>query len=180
MSMEEALKLLENLSDKMKRHCMAVEAIMKELAVYFGENESLWGLVGLLHDIDYEETKNNPEHHGLVAIERLKDFLPEEAIHAIKAHNSLSKTEPESKLDYALITSDAVSGLIVACALILPSKKLKDVTVDFINKKFKQKDFARRVSRERILACEKIGLSKEKLFKLALKGLNKISDKLGL
>lgn len=180
MDREKALQLVNKLGDKMKKHSLAVEAIMRELAEYLSENKELWGLVGLLHDIDYEETKNNPEKHGLIAADRLIGKLPDKAIYAIKAHNSRNGFEPKSKLDYALIASDAVSGLIIACALILPTKKLEDVTMDFVMKKFKQKDFARGASRERILYCEKIGLTKEKLFELALKGLQRINNELGL
>ena len=83
-------------------------------------------------------------------------------------------------MEKALIASDAVSGLIIACALVMPSKKLEEVKVKTVKKKFKQKDFARNVSRERILFCEQIGIPREKFFELALNALKGVSDELGL
>ena len=83
-------------------------------------------------------------------------------------------------MEKALIAADAVSGLLVACALVMPSKKLEEVKISTLNKKFKQKDFARNVDRNRINFCEEIGLSKEKFFEIALNGLKKISQTLGI
>ena len=179
----DALRLLEeNVRDKkIILHMIAVGAIMKEVARYFGEDEELWELVGLLHDIDYERTKNDPSKHGLVAEEILGSLVSEEVLRAIKSHNyENTGVEPKTRMEKALIASDAVSGLIIACALVMPSKKLEEVKVETVKKKFKQKDFARRVSRERILFCEEIGIPREKFFELALNALKEISGELGL
>jgi len=183
LSRADALRLLEeNVRDrKMILHMIAVGAIMKGLAKYFGEDENLWELVGLLHDIDYERTKNDPSKHGLVAEEILGSLVSEEVLRAIKSHNyENTGVEPKTRMEKALIASDAVSGLIIACALVMPSKKLEEVKVETVKKKFKQKDFARRVSRERILFCEEIGIPREKFFELALNALKEISGELGL
>ena len=183
LSRADALRLLEeNVRDKkIILHMIAVGAIMKELARYFGEDEELWELVGLLHDIDYERTKNDPSKHGLVAEEILGSLVSEEVLRAIKSHNyENTGVEPKTRMEKALIASDAVSGLIIACALVMPSKKLEEVKVETVKKKFKQKDFARRVSRERILFCEEIGIPREKFFELALNALKEISGELGL
>ena len=178
-----ALRLLEeNVRDrKIILHMIAVGAIMKELARYFGEDEEVWELVGLLHDIDYERTKDDPSRHGLVAEEILRSLVSEDILRAIKAHNfENTGIEPKTRMEKALIASDAISGLIIACALVMPSKKLEEVKVKTIKKKFKQKDFARSVSRERILFCEQIGIPREKFFELALNALKGVSDELGL
>ncbi len=160
---------------------LAVEAIMRSLARHFGEDNEEWGLVGLLHDIDYEETENTPEKHSLVAEEILKGLLPTELIRSIKTHNSKhTGVAPESRLEKALIAGDAISGLLVACALVMPSKKLADVRVESVGKKFKDKDFARGADRERIIVCEEIGISKEKFFEIALNGLKESATQIGL
>jgi len=183
MNRSEALELVEqNIKNtNLVKHVLAVEAIMRGLAKHFNEDEELWGLVGLLHDLDYEKTMNTPEKHGLVTVEMLEGKVPQEVIDAIKAHNyEHTGFEPRTKMDKALIAADAISGLIVACALVMPDKKLASVKVKTVKNKFKQKDFARRVSRENILFCEQIGLSKEQFFEIALKSLQNIADKLGL
>ncbi|HDD66941.1 MAG TPA: HDIG domain-containing protein [Nitrososphaeria archaeon] len=183
MDKDEALRLVEeNVSDRrIVLHMIAVSAIMRALARYLGEDEEEWGLVGLLHDIDYERTKADPARHGLEAENILKGRVSEEVLRAIKAHNfENTGVKPETRLENALIAADAVSGLIVASALVMPHKRLEEVRVETLEKKFRQKDFARRVSRERIMFCEKLGLSREKFFELALEALKGISGELGL
>jgi putative nucleotidyltransferase with HDIG domain len=163
-------------------HMIAVEAIMKSVAKHLGENETLWGLTGLLHDIDYEKTEDNPQKHALLAEEILNNRnIPKEVIRAIKANNyKYSKIKPESTMEKALIACDSISGLLVACALVMPSKKLEQVKVNTIAKKFKDKSFARGVQRDRVLFCEKIGIPRKTLYKIALNGLMPVSHKIGL
>jgi len=183
MDREAALKLVkEHVSkENLLKHMYAVEAIMKETAEFLGEDKEKWRLVGLIHDIDFEKTENDPKMHTLVAEEILEDQVDEEMIRTIKAHNFENVgIQPEANSEKALIAADAISGLIIACALIMPSKKLADVKVESIAKKFKQKDFARNCGRERILFCEQIGIPKEKFFEIALKALQGISTDLGL
>ncbi len=183
LSREEALNLIKSWISKRNviLHMLAVEAIMRNVARYLGEDEEVWGLAGLLHDIDYEETEEKPDKHGLLAEEILKGHVSDEIINAIKAHNfKYTGVKPQSLLDKALIACDAVSGLLVACALVMPSKKLEEVKVETVIKKFKDKDFARGADRERILLCEAINIPKEKFFGLALQGLKNIAQDIGL
>jgi putative nucleotidyltransferase with HDIG domain len=183
MNREEALELVkENIKkETLFKHMLAVEAIMKGTAEYLGENKEKWELTGLLHDIDFGRTENDIEHHALIAEEILKDNVDEEIIRAIKSHNfEHTNVNPETNMENILIAADAISGLIIAAALIVPSKKLADVKVKSIKKKFKQKDFARNCNREKILFCEKVGIPKEKFFEISLIALQNISDQLGL
>lgn len=183
LTREEALKIVKEHVSKRNiiYHMLAVEAIMRGLAKHFGEDQEKWGLVGLVHDIDYEKTEATPEKHSLIAEQILKGVLPEELLRAIKAHNfKHTGVEPKNRMEKALIASDAVSGLLVACALVMPSKKLAEVKVETVSKKFKDKDFARGAERERILLCEEIGVQKEKFFEIALNALKEIAAEIGL
>jgi hypothetical protein len=180
---DEALQLVKKYVSKRNviYHMLAVEAIMRSVAKHFQEDEELWGLVGLLHDIDYEKTEATPEKHSLLAEEILKGLIPDELIKSIKTHNfQYTGIKPESKMEKALIACDAISGLLVACALVMPSKKLADVKVETVAKKFKDKDFARGAERERILVSEEIGIPKEKFFEIALNGLKNTASEIGL
>jgi len=162
-------------------HMIAVEAIMRGLARHLGEDEDIWGLTGLLHDIDYEKIGDAWERHGVLAGEILNGMIPEDIVRAIKAHNfERTHITPETRMEKALIACDAISGLMVACALVMPSKKLAEVKVKTVKKKFKDKDFARGADRERILFCEKIGVAKEKFFEIALDGLRDFAAEIGL
>jgi putative nucleotidyltransferase with HDIG domain len=183
LSRDEALTLVNKHVSKKNviYHMLAVEAIMRSTARHFGENEEIWGLVGLLHDIDYEKTEQTPEKHGLVTEEILKGLASEDVLRAIKTHNvKYLGVTPESRMEKALIAADAVSGLLVACALVMPSKKLADVKVETVAKKFKDKDFARGAERDRITVCEEIGIPKERFFEISLSGLNTIAAQIGL
>jgi len=183
MDRESALKLIRShvKNDKLIKHMIAVEAIMRRLALKFNEDQQLWGLVGLLHDLDYEKTKSDFEHHGIISAEMLKGKLPEEALEAIRSHNEFTGHIPKTRLAKALIAADQVSGLIVATALVMPSKKLAEVKLKSLKRKFKQKDFARSVDRNKILKyCQEIGLTLEEFLQLSLEALQSISSELGL
>jgi len=183
LTREEALNLVkQNVARKnVVYHMLAVEAIIRGVAKHFGEHEDQWGLVGVLHDIDYEKTEATPEKHSLLAEGILKGLVPDEVIKAIKTHNFRhTGVMPETRMEKALIASDSISGLLVACALVMPSKRLVDVKVETVAKKFKDKDFARGAERERILVCEEIGILREKLFEIALNGLKRIATEIEL
>jgi putative nucleotidyltransferase with HDIG domain len=180
---DEALSLVrKNITKRnIVYHMLAVEAIMRSVARYLGEDENKWGLIGLLHDVDYEKTEATPEKHSLLAEEILRGMVPDEFIKSIKTHNfRYTGIKPENKMEKALIASDAISGLLVACALVMPSKKLADVKVETVIKKFRDKDFARGAERERILICEEIGIPREKFFEIALDGLKNVAAEIGL
>lgn len=183
LTREEALKLVEkNITRRnIIYHMLAVEAIMRSVARYFEEDEDCWGLTGLLHDIDYEKTESTFEKHGILAEDILRGLVSAELIRAIKTHNFLhTHVMPETRMEKALIACDAISGLLVACALVMPSKKLEDVNVETVAKKFKDKDFARGADRERIRVCEEIGIPREKFFEIALNALKSIATQIGL
>lgn len=182
ISRKEALRLLdENISNSnLKKHMVAVSAIIQSLARKFGEDEEGWALTGLLHDIDYERVGGNMDKHGLASAEMLKDVFPEEFLHAIRAHNARTDVKAENLLDKALLSADAVSGLIVAAALVMPNKRLSEVRVETLKTKFKDKSFARGVDRGQIGACEEMGLKFEEFLEIALKALQGVSDQLGL
>jgi len=183
MNRDEAFNLLlEKIkSQNLIKHSLAVEACMKGLARHFGEDEEKWAIAGLLHDIDYEETKNNASQHSILGAEMLgKVGLDQEICQAVKTHNEAHGILPETKLAKALFCLDPLTGLIVAATLVLPSKKINDLTVENVLNRFKEKSFARGAKREIILKCSEIGLNLEKFIEICLKSMQEISDQLGL
>ncbi len=184
MNKDEALQYLK---EKVKtpnliKHCLAVGAAMKELAKYFHEDEERWEIAGLLHDIDYEETKDKPEEHSLMGARWLEEKgLDKEIVEAVKTHNPLHHLPPQTKMAKALFCADPLTGLIVASALVLPSRKINDLSVDSVLRHFKEKSFARGASRENISQCQSLlGLSLEEFVSIVLKGMQSIASELGL
>lgn len=184
MDRQQALDLLKShmRADNLQKHCLATEAVMRALAERLDEPVELWGIAGLLHDLDYEETAENPSEHGLKTATILADSdLPAEVISAIKAHNAeVLGLERQSRLDFALTCAESITGMVIATALVYPDKRLKSVKPKSILKRMKQKDFARRVNREQIRLCEEIGVDIADFAELSLKAMQGISDKLGL
>ena len=178
---EDALRILrENVRRRnVFLHMLAVESIMRGLAKRLGADEGLWGLTGLLHDVDFDRTCDDFERHGLEAAAILGDSVPREVLDAIRAHNS-KIGEPKTPMENALVASDAASGLIIACALVMPSKRLAEVTLEGLVRKFKDRDFARGADRGRILFCERLGLSRDAFLQIALDSLKSIAPSLGL
>lgn len=181
---DEALKIL---LDKVKtpnliKHSLAVEAGMKELALYFREDENKWGLAGLLHDVDYEETKNNPQQHSLIGAQYLQSLgFDDDIVEAVKTHNDNHQLTPQSLMAKSLYCTDPLTGLIVATALVLPSKKIKDVTVDNVLNRFKESGFAKGARREVIQQAEiLLQLPLKEFINIVLKGMQKIDQELGL
>ena len=181
MNREEALKLVkENVSNKnLRKHMLATEAVMKHLARRFGEEEALWSLTGLLHDLDYDQTVNDFPRHGLNTAEMLTGAdVPEEAVYAIKSHPG--HFPRKSLLDKALYAVDPITGLIVAAALMHPTKKLKSLDVEFVKRRFKEKRFAAGADRDQIRSCEEFGLSLDDFIALSLEAMQEIDEALGL
>lgn len=180
MKREEALELLKtHLSNKnLINHCLACEAIMRRLARHFGQDEETWGLAGLLHDLDYDYTKDKPEEHGFRSVEILGDSVGQEIKDAILAH--CEKKVPETLMEKALYAVDPTSGFIVAAALIRPEKKLAFVDVPFLLNRFKEKGFAKGANRDQMKSCENIGLTLEEFYSLALEAMKEISEQIGL
>lgn len=176
---EEALDLLEKngVTPSLMKHALASEAVMAALAQYFGENEELWALTGLLHDLDFPQTEAAPENHGLRTAEALADRLPPEYLRAIAAHNGeMNGSQPESKLDYALRCGETITGLISAAALMRPTG-YEGMEVKSIKKKMKDKAFAANVNRKNILECEKAGIALEDFIKLAIKAMSAVDKR---
>ena len=181
MMREQALELLgQHLKNRnLVKHCLAVEACMKDFALHFGQDPEPWALAGLLHDLDYEYTVQNPAEHTEKTAEMLAGHaLPEEIIHAIKSHNL--RVEPRSKMDNSLLTIDPASGFIIACALMHPEKKLRSLDLPFLKKRFKEKSFAKGASREQMENCVKLGMTLDEFLLLCLGAMQKISADLGL
>ena len=180
---EEALALVRRYvkNEKLVKHSLAVEAIMRGLARRLGRDEEIWGLTGLLHDLDYEYTRDDPTEHGIITCEMLKGLVPNEILSAIRSHNYRHTSHlPAKTLDKALIAADAVSGLIVATALVMPSKKLSEVKVETLMEKFDDKSFAKGVDRSKISICYDFGIPLKEFLEISLKSLQSIAEDLGL
>jgi len=184
MTREEGLKILkENLSNQnLIKHCLAVEAIMRALARHFQEDEEKWGLAGLLHDIDYEKVKNDLSQHSLVGAKMLEELgVDKDICQAVKVHNEAHGIPPKTLLEKALFVTDPLTGLIVAATLVLPSKKITDLTTENVLNRFKEKAFARGANREIIKKCEEyLNLSLEDFVKIGLEAMQEISNDLNL
>ncbi len=183
MDRESALALVKSQvkNKNLIKHMLATEAVMSSLAGRFDQDESLWSLAGLLHDLDYDQTADQPEKHGLIGAQILEDKgLPAELVQAVKAHNAALGEERKTLLDKALYAVDPVTGLLVAAALIHPQKKLSAVDVDFVLNRFKEKSFARGASREQIESCRELGLSLEEFINISLVAMQGIDRDLGL
>lgn len=189
---EEIQKLLDKYitTEWLKLHMRESEIIMRALANHFKEDENLWGLSGLLHDLDYDYVGKDPQRHVIEFDDILKKEnlnigtdIPNEMYHAIKAHYEEHPQiieKRESKLDFALSAAENLSGFLVACTLVTPEKKIKDVKVESVIKKLKKKDFAKAVRRDLIYDIEKIGISLEEFINISLKAMNQHSEELGL
>lgn len=162
----------------LKRHCLAVEAVMREMARRLKEDEMLWGLTGLLHDLDAEVTAQTPDLHTDLTIKWLEGQLPQEALRAIQAH--CGKVEPRSRMEIALRCADPVTGFIVACALMHPTRSLSGLAVVFLLKRFREKRFAAGASREQMAMCVQLGFTLEEFLAMALEAMQGIEEELGL
>ncbi|MCD6133316.1 MAG: endonuclease V [Deltaproteobacteria bacterium] len=163
------------------KHMLAVEAAMRSLAKKTGEDEEKWGIAGLLHDIDYEQTKSDMNKHSLIGAEILQKMgLSEDIVYAVKVHNPVHNLPRKSKMDKALYAVDPLTGLIVACALIKPEKKISKIDTGFVMKKFREKGFAAGADRKQIRTCEELGFSLEEFVDIVLKAMQGISQDLGL
>ncbi len=177
---EEAWNLLNSKLSTINliKHCLAVESVMRELAAYLNQDENLWGLTGLLHDLDADLTINEPEQHTIITCSLLAGQVPLCVTNAILAHNY--KHPSETLLDKALLCSDPVTGLIIAATLMHPTRKLQNVDTPFLIKRFKEKRFAAGANREQIASCTELGLTLEEFLEISLKAMQKIDNQLGL
>ncbi|MEJ5347133.1 MAG: HDIG domain-containing metalloprotein [Desulfosoma sp.] len=184
MTYEDALEILDKHihTDTLKKHCLATQAIMREMARRFQEDEESWAIAGLLHDLDYELTKDTPAEHGKKTLELLDGTDLSQAVKdAIVRHNAEALgLERITRLDYALTCAETITGLLVAAALVHPEKKIAAVEVKSVKKRMKSKDFARSVNRDHIRLCEKIDVPLDDFIALSLKAMAGMASELGL
>lgn len=182
MSRDEALELMRRMVPKpnLQKHMLAAEAVMRAVAARLGEDVELFGMVGLLHDLDYELTADKPAEHGLAAAGELERLGCDPAIVAgVRAHNPSNQSRV-SVLDRALHAVDPLTGLIVAAALITPAKKLSAIDGTFVLNRMGEKSFARGANRDQIRTCESFGLPLPEFTSLAVEAMQGIAAELGL
>ncbi|ABZ83256.1 hdig domain protein, putative [Heliomicrobium modesticaldum Ice1] len=182
-SREAALKLLAryNSNRNLFNHMLACEAVMGALAQRFGADEAKWRLAGLLHDIDYDQTKDDPLRHSQVGADILAEAgYPDDVVYAVRVHNDVHGLPRLSRMDKALYAVDPLTGLIVAGALIKKEKDVRLIDTDFLLKRFKEKSFARGARRDQIEACSEIDLSLEVFISIGLEAMQAIAPELGI
>ncbi|HUS71860.1 MAG TPA: HD domain-containing protein [Sedimentisphaerales bacterium] len=179
----EAEQILEEWTKNknLRKHAYAVEAAMRAYAAKFGEDPEKWGVVGLLHDFDYEKYPDVGDH-PFKGVEYLKEQgFSDELTVAILAHAEHTETNRDTILKKCIYAVDELTGLVIAVALVRPSKKLADVKVRSVMKKWKEKTFAAGVDREIIeRGAEELGIELRELIETVLKAMQEISEKLGL
>ncbi|BBD10064.1 HDIG domain-containing metalloprotein [Desulfovibrio ferrophilus] len=179
---DEALELVksQNPEPHLVNHAIQTEAIMRALALKLGHDPELWGVTGLLHDLDYPQTKDNPARHGLDAADMLKGKMPEDALQAIVAHNEEhTQVAAANQFDYALRAAESATGLISAAALVRPTR-MEGMKPKSLKKKMKDKSFAASVSRERIRECEKLDMDLGEFFLTAIPAMAEVASETGL
>jgi len=162
-------------------HCVATEVIMEALATHLGLSASdveRWALAGLLHDVDYAETADDPARHGVISAELLAGLVDDEMLHAIVAH--AGHAPRESQLDHALWCADPTTGFIVAAALVRPEKDLAGVEVKSLKKRWKEKSFAKGASRDQMAGCSELGLERDDFLGIALTAMKARATEIGL
>jgi putative nucleotidyltransferase with HDIG domain len=185
---EQAWELLNEYTtnQNLVRHMLAVEAAMRAYARKFGEDEDSWGIVGLIHDFDYERHPDlSVEGHPVVGARMLKEQgWPEHTVRAILAHaGEYTGVQPESRMEKVLVAVDELTGFLVAVALVRPSKDIRDITqVQSVKKKWKDRAFAAAVNREEIEhACQELGVDLwAEHVPLVLEAMQAIASELGL
>ncbi len=181
MTREEALKLIKSRikNRNLVKHMIATEVCMSALARHFQEDEALWSLTGLLHDLDYDQTAEDPDRHGMVTADMLEEMgVDDRMVYAVRAH--AGHVETKSMMDKALFAVDPLTGLIVAATLMHPTKKLENVDTGFVLNRFKEKRFAAGANRDSISTCEELGLSLDEFVSISLEAMTGAAGELGL
>ena len=183
MEREQAWRLLteHTRTENLIKHALAVEAAMRAYARKFGEDEEKWGIVGLLHDFDYDQHPS-PEEHPLVGAAILeREGYPEDVIYAIKSHADYLDLPRRSSMDKTLYAVDELCGFLVAVALVRPGRKIADVPVKSVKKKLKDKAFARSVNREDIrLGAKDLGVDLSEHIQFVIAAMSRVAVELGL
>ncbi len=176
----EAIQLLRQHIHKenLIKHMLAAEACMRTLAQKLGSDPEIWGMAGLLHDIDYELTSDQPKKHGIKAMDLLPcEELSPEILQAIQSHSGHKACV--SSMDKALYAVDPITGLIVASVLMTPTKKLADLNTETVLKRYKEKRFAAGACREQIASCTELGLSLEEFTDHCIKAMQSVAKEVG-
>lgn len=180
---EQALEILHEFtkSDSLRKHAIAVEAVMKAFAEKHNEDPHKFGLVGLLHDFDYEIHPNAPDH-PLKGSEILRGRqMPEDIVYAIQCHADYLGLERKTVMDRAIFALDELTGFIVACTLVKPDKSLSQIEAKSVRKKLKDKAFARTVNRDEVYkAAEQLGVPLDDLIPFIASALKPIANQIGL
>ena len=188
MTRDEALALVHEYTEKenLRRHMYAVETAMRAYARHFGDDEEQWGLVGLLHDFDYEKYPNDAhsatEEHPSFGVNLLRERgVPEAMCEAILGHATYCGVPRATQMAKALFAVDELCGFLVACALVRPTKSLQDLKVGSVKKKLKDKGFARGVSRDDIrVGIEELGIPMDEHIQFLIEALRPHEQTLGL
>jgi len=181
MEREEALELVKkHLKNKnLVKHSLAVEACMKAMASRLNKDVEKWGLAGILHDLDYEITEKSPELHTTETVKILKEIgIEPDIINTIQAH--AGKVPCQSEMEWAIFSIDPLTGLVIAATLMHPSKKLKEVDLGFVKRRYKEKSFARGARREDIEQIKNIGMDLDEFISICLEAMQGIDKELGL
>jgi predicted hydrolase (HD superfamily) len=183
LSRDEAIVILKKYikDENLLKRSIITEVVLRQIAKNLGEDEEIWGITGLLHNLDYDYTKDNPEKRGVLSANILENLLPEICINAIKANNYMHTDYiPITSLDKSLISTAELSRFIMIVAKSLQTKHLNDVDVDTLIEKFNDQELGKGFNRHRIKLCEDVGFDLELFFKLTLLTLKPISERLGL
>lgn len=171
-------------SDTLKSHIREVEVIMRAIARELNENIEDWGVLGYIHDLDFDQKPIDPKTHTLITAKLLKEEypdFPDEYIRVIKSHNwENTGVLREKPIDFALSAADNLSGMIYTTALIYPDRKITSVKVSSVLKKMKNPSFAAKVNRQAIMDIEKAGIKLERLIELGIQAMGEIQGELGL
>jgi putative nucleotidyltransferase with HDIG domain len=162
------------------RHLISVEGVMRGLADHFGEDEARWGLAGLFHDLDQDQTHDTPERHGHQSVEwlRAEGFDDDEVLNAVLAH--MWEDHQTDLMSRSIVHADGVAGLLVACALVRPDKAA-GMKVSSVKKKLKERSFAPGVERDKIRGVEEsIGIPMDEFIAISVVGLQKVAPEIGL
>ena len=172
-------------SESLRRHMVAVEVALRAYARHFGEDEELWGLTGLLHDLDYERFPNMDDTENGHPRTELRLFrergYPVELIHAVEAHATFLGVPCESLLDKALLACDELTGLLLACAYVRPDRDLRNVELKSVKKKWKDKAFTAAIDRqENMHFIEALGVPFDDHVQRVLSAMQSIAPELGV
>ena len=181
MNRDEALELVKaHLKNKnLVKHCLAVEVCMRAMARRLSQDEEKWGLAGILHDLDYEITEKSPDLHTTETVKILEEKgVDADIIRTVQAH--AGQVECRNEMEWSIFSIDPLTGLIIAATLMHPSKKLKEVDLSFVKRRYKEKSFARGARREDIEQIKNIGVDLDEFIGICIEAMQGIDKDLGL